>query len=172
MKIHNKPGMNVAALAEYGTGMVPMQPGWNARAFNKMELARGSGIIWKGAETVRLTSGTYHIAAFSLLSNMRNDEREDAKDATLPGYCALFRVVKGADDEMLRTGTMMNASYHTPSFIDTFLKLSETTDVQLKHQIGGTEEHVQDIYLQIKASSDSENQSSNHVFATMTIRRL
>lgn len=155
--------LNVAAFGEYANDTVAMIPGWNVRVFNKAEFIKGSSISWEddGSGIITLAPGIYHITAFSLLSNTN-------QDTTLPGYCALFKLTSDVD-EMIVTGTMMNALYNTPSFIDTFLEFTETTDILLKHQVG---QNVDGLFLQMKASSDSENKSSNHVFATIAIQRM
>ena len=163
---NDKNQLSLLALEERGLDMVPMEPGMNVRVFNKEQLKMGTDITWNDTGTVTLAAGTYHVSAFSLLTNMGSERR------SLPGYCVLYKVAEGKNDDNLATGTMMNAVYNTPSFINTFLDLSETTNVQIQHQIGATDQHVKDIYLQVKAGEDSENTSLNHVFATLTIQQL
>ena len=166
MSMNKKQEYDLAVFTEVAKEKKEMQPGWNVRVFNEIEILKGSSISKKDDGTITLAPGLYHISALSLLCYMidgvpgKSVESDDFEASA--GYCAICTEETGRDG-MLAIGSMMDYKDNTASFIDNILEFDETTSFQMKHQVGGNPENV---FLQ------GNGQRSTHVYARITIRRL
>lgn len=141
------------------------QSGFNRRTFNTVEVQRGDEARLSQADgVITLAPGLYHIVACSILTAV-------GSDSTHPGYCVLRHPnidLPGPDTggdvgaRFLASGTIANAAMGTASMIDTYLEVSETTQIVVEHQV--LMQEGQDVYLQLAA-----NDSSNHVMARIRV---
>jgi hypothetical protein len=109
----------------------------------------------------------YHVTATSLVTydDLAADRKVTTDAEPYGGYCRLRHAKdRGCANELaIAIGTMSTANM-LPSTIDTYLDLTEETEIVLEHQVGGDVRHV---YLQ-----GVWEQSSWHVFARIAIHRL
>ena len=163
--------IDVAVYAEHSDTLKPVQPGWNVRVFNRIEVQEGAHIrVDTETGVITLGPGVYHITGSSLVTY--NDLDPHPSGAGWPtksrpngGYCRLRYATDAADarnEQAIVVGTISNANM-VPSLIDTYLEVARHAEIVLEHQVG---DEVEGIYLQ-----DNSNNSSWHVFARMAIQR-
>jgi hypothetical protein len=161
--------VDAAVYGEHSDSMKKMQPNWNIRIFNRIEVQEGSSIrLNQYSGVITLGPGIYHITASSQVTyNDPNPPAEGSSAAagTLAGYCRLRYTrdpQSSLNDRAVAIGTISNATM-VPSLIDTYLRVDHQEEIVLEHQVG---EQVDGVYLQ-----DNTNQSSWHVFARIAIKR-
>jgi hypothetical protein len=166
--------VDVAVYAEHSDDRIAVKPNWNPRIFNRTEVEEGSRIRFDPASgAVRLGPGVYHIAGSSQVTYNDLTQHPDEpgwNTEVIPngGYCRL-RYAADADagnDRAIVVGTISNANM-VPSLVETYLDVPAYAEVVLEHQVGFREQDVAGIYLQ-----DNSAESSWHVFARLTIRRV
>jgi hypothetical protein len=169
-----------AVYAEYSLTSKPMVAGWNTRVFNKREVEEGKNISLDGQTgVVTLKPGTYRITATSLV-NYADPANPTViptvltppagyarlrylKDALPPDTVPTADVINASNSKALSVGTGSDANA-LPSFMDTFLRVTDEAKVVVEHQVG---EDVKGLYLQV-----NENNSVWHINARISIQRI
>ncbi|MDB4916782.1 MAG: hypothetical protein JWM95_4426 [Gemmatimonadetes bacterium] len=164
--------LELAVYAEHSPDMKALQPGWNARVFNKTEVEEGSSIRFNATTgVISLSAGVYHISGSSSITYNDLAEHPDGQGWNTKvrpngAYCRL-RYAKDVDcpnEDAIVIGTIGNANM-VPSLIETYLDVPRFTEIVLEHQAGF--EGVDGIYLH-----DNSAKSTWHVFARISIRRI
>lgn len=172
---------DVAVFAEHSDSNKPMtaQPGsfagWNARVFNRTEVAPVSAAIRLEPETgtVVLRRGFYHLQAVSMVSYF--DPKLGGVPVVSPalgGYCRLRDAARPGcesaercrNEDAVAIGTMSTANL-LGSSIDTYLRVdAPEARLVLEHQVGAA---VENVLLQLYVV-----ESTWHVMARLSIARL
>ncbi len=163
-----------AVYAEHSDSMKKLEPGWNARVFNRIESEEGSNIradVQNKTGIITLGPGVYHLTGFSSVTYNDLDPHPSGdgwptKQRPNAGYCRL-RYTKDVDcpnELAIVIGSISNANM-VASMFDTYLDVPHRADLVLEHQAGFSD--VAEIYLQ-----DNSAKSSWHVFSRITIRRV
>ncbi len=161
-----------AVYAEHSDGMKGVESGWNARIFNRIEVQEGSNIRLDATTgTIVLEPGLYHITGSSQVTYndlAQNPSAPGWNTEIRPngGYCRL-RYAADKDcpnDQAIIVGTISNANM-LPSMVDTYLNVTDRTEIILEHQVGFDE--ISGMYLQ-----DNTTGSSWHVFARIAVRHV
>jgi hypothetical protein len=169
-----------AVFAEYSLTSKPMVAGWNTRVFNKREVTEGKNIsLDDQTGVVTLEPGLYHITAMSLV-NYADPANPTViptvltppagyarlrylRDALPPDTVPTAEVINASNSKALSVGTGSDANA-LPSFMDTFLKVTDEAKLVVEHQVG---EDVKGLYLQV-----NENNSVWHINARISIQRV
>ncbi|WP_445165413.1 hypothetical protein ACTXG7_15970 [Mycolicibacterium sp. Dal123E01] len=172
--------MGYAVYAEYSLSSKPMAAGWNTRVFNKREAEEGKSIsLDDQTGVVTLKPGRYHVTAMSLV-NYADPANPTViptvlappagyarlrylKDALPPDTVPTADVINESNSKALSVGTGSDANA-LPSFMDTFLNVSDDAKLVVEHQVG---DDVKGLYLQV-----NENDSVWHINARITIEQL
>jgi hypothetical protein len=179
-RTEDPPAVDYAVYAEYSLSSKPMVAGWNTRVFNKREVEDGKNIsLDDQTGVVTLKPGLYRITAMSLV-NYADPANPTIIPTTLTppaGYARLryladalppdtvptVDVINTSNAKALSVGTGSDANA-LPSFMDTFLKVTDEAKLVVEHQVG---EDVKGLYLQV-----NENDSVWHINARITIQRI
>lgn len=173
--------LDVAVFAEHSDSNKPMVAqsgsfaGWNARVFNRTEVAPVSAAIRLEPEsgTVVLRRGFYHLQAVSMVTYF--DPKLGGVPVVSPafgGYCRLRDAARPGcesaercgNEDAVAIGTMSTANL-LPSSIDTYLRVdSPEAQLVLEHQVGA---EVENVLLQLYVV-----ESTWHVMARLAITRL
>lgn len=159
-----------AVFAEYSPVIKPMQPGMNARVFNRIEARSADGAIQLDEKTgvVTLPPGTYHMTGFSTTVYYTGDEPPEMVEPRSPangGYCRLRREEESSENRNagFAFGSICTANA-IPSLVETYFTTTDEARIVMEHQCGND---PKDVYLQVYSGG-----SSAHVFARLSIRRL
>lgn len=172
--------VDLAVYAEHSPTRKPVQPGWNARVFNKLEVEEGSNIRTDmdspghaGTGIISLGPGVYHISGISNVTYNDLDPHPDGagwntKARPNGGYCRLryAQDVNCGNEKAIVVGTISNANM-VPSTIETYLDVPHFAQVVFEHQVGFEAAVVEGIYMQ-----DNSANSPWHVFSRISIRRV
>src|SRR5215213_898143 len=155
-----------AVFAEYSPVIKPMQPGMNARVFNRIEARSRDGAIQLDEKTgvVTLPPGTYHITGFSTTVYYTGDEPPEMVEPRSPangGYCRLRREEELPEDRNagFAFGSICTANA-IPSLVETYFTTPDEARIVMEHQSGND---PKDVYLQVYSGG-----SSMHVFARLS----
>jgi hypothetical protein len=160
-----------AVFAEHSPETKRVQPGMNTRVFNRTEAQSPDKTIQRDEETgvITLPPGTYHIIGFSTTVYSPGGEPPEMVATQAPfsngGYCRLRREEESATnhDAGFAYGSICTANA-VPSLIETYFTTANEARIVMEHQSGSD---PKDIYMQVYS-----NNSSLHVFARISIRRL
>jgi hypothetical protein len=165
---------DIAVYAEHSDSQKTVEPGWNARVFNRTEMELGSSIR-RAKETgvITLGPGVYHITGSSQVTynDLAPHPRTggwNTEARPSAGYCRLRHASTKppaliGNEKVIVVGTISNANM-LPSLIDAYLDVPHQAELVLEHQVG---EDVAGIYLQ-----DNAAHSPWHVFARIAIHRV
>lgn len=166
---------DIAVYAEHSDSQKIVQPGWNARVFNRVEMELGSAIRRSGETgVITLGPGVYHITGSSQVTydDLAPHPRTPGWNTEARpngGYCRLRHTsalppAQIKNEEAIVVGTISNANM-LPSLIDAYLDVPYRAEIVLEHQVG--DDGVEGIYLQ-----DNAVGSPWHVFARIAIHRV
>lgn len=159
-----------AVFAEHSPKTKASKPGMNTRVFNVIEAQSEDNSIRlnKKNGVITLPPGTYHITGFSTTVYYTGKEPPEMVEPRSPangGYCRLRREEESeTDHEAGFVFGSISTANAVPSLVETYFTTEKKARILMEHQSGSD---PKDVYLRVFS-----NNSSLHVFARISIRRL